>query len=453
MRLPEMPHRDSDLTPEIERELDAIERGLAGDSPDPDPELAELMALATEIRDERPIPREDVAAALDRLAAAGFRSGGRSRFDAARARLSALSPMRMALPAGSLATILIAAVVTVSVLNDDPVGNDTGGDAQDLSGDGDDAVSSPGFEGTAPPPGSPEPLLLEKAPPIVDGYALDAPDADSAGSGISATAERLSSGEAEISYDRRATYDRRTGSVAALAPAPPSRDQKIAPGQDNRRVDRDAYLSISTKPEEVRETTDKAVSIVRGFGGIIASSQVTDGADGASSFIEISVPTRNLDAALDQLTQLGNVESLNEATVDITKPFVSARDQIRDARAERRSILDALSTTTDPVMITELKRQANRARLEISRAKADFDNIARQARLSSISLEILGDPEAADDWSISDALEDAKDVLRTAAGVGLVTGAILVPLALLVLLFALALRALRGGRRERALDE
>lgn len=373
------------------------------------PELDDDV-FAEEIRELRPVPSESFSVELDRLAASGFDAGRRSPFARLRGRL-ALNPIRAAVPAGALASLAVAAIVSAAVLSeDDPVATQDEGAAAGLA-----------IEETVPQEGAPAPPLVpvpEAAPTI----ALDAADID------------------------------RSAGAASIA-APSSGAGGLAPGEEKRQVDRNAFLTLSTQPEDVRETTDEAVSIARSLGGIIVSSQVREGSDGASATIEISLPTRNLDAALDRLTELGNVEALNESTLDITKPFVSAKDRIRDARAERRAILDALAATKDPATITELRREANRARLEISRARADFENIARQARLSNISLEIDGDPEASDDWSLSEALEDAKDVLRTAAGIALVTAAIMVPLALLILLVALAVRVWRGGARNRALDE
>src|SRR2546427_665598 len=67
MRLHE---REMPLDPEVERELDAIDRALAGEPVDAD--LAVLAELALELRSERPEPTAEVEAKLDVLAAAGF---------------------------------------------------------------------------------------------------------------------------------------------------------------------------------------------------------------------------------------------------------------------------------------------------------------------------------------------------------------------------------------------
>ena len=67
MRLRE---RELPLDPEIERELDAIDRALTGRPVNP--QLEDLALLAAEIRTERPEPTAEAEAHLDRLAAEGF---------------------------------------------------------------------------------------------------------------------------------------------------------------------------------------------------------------------------------------------------------------------------------------------------------------------------------------------------------------------------------------------
>ena len=89
------------------------------------------------------------------------------------------------------------------------------------------------------------------------------------------------------------------------------------------------------------------IAITRSLGGIVASSQVSETADGASASLQLTIPTRNLDAALDRMTDLADVDSLNETATDITKPVVSAQDRLRDAEARRRELLQALGNADD----------------------------------------------------------------------------------------------------------
>ena len=69
-----------------------------------------------------------------------------------------------------------------------------------------------------------------------------------------------------------------------------------------------------------------------------------------------------------------------------------------------------------------------------------FDNIARRARMASVSLQIEGTVggDATDDgsWGLGDAADDALSALKTVAGVMLVGAAIVLPVVALIALIA-----------------
>src|SRR5436190_17756791 len=107
LREPEMP-----LDPEVERELAAIEAGLAG--LEVEPELADLAELAREARGLGETPQQGFAARLDQRAAEGFAREG--RLEALRARLAAIRPRRALAPVAVAATLLVAVGVGISEL-------------------------------------------------------------------------------------------------------------------------------------------------------------------------------------------------------------------------------------------------------------------------------------------------------------------------------------------------
>lgn len=391
--------RDEPLDPAMKGDLEAVDRALAGREVEPD--LARWEELAALLSDERPEPSSEWGDDLDRRAAAGFREGGRGGSPGNLfARLATLSPGRLLAPAGALATLAVVAVVALTTLSGG------GGDSSEQAASGGPAM-----------------------PPVVP--AEDAGEARSAGT-FEDGAEALEGGfRASRSADS---------------------NKKIAPGTDRRRVERDVRLALSTKPDGVREVSDQAISITRSLSGIVASSQVSVGDRRSSATLELTVPTRNLDTAIDELTDLANVQSLDESTLDITKPYVSAQDRLADARAERRGLIEALGNASTDAEAVALRLQIADARRQISRARSAFENIARRASLSSISLTVLGDPDARDDRSLGDWVGDAGDVLRTVGGVLLVSAAVLVPLGILMALVWLVVTRLRRSRRERALD-
>jgi hypothetical protein len=318
--------------------------------------------------------------------------------------------MQIVAPAGALATAAVIAVVGVSSLSET---------------------------------GSDESATLTSEPAEVPALS----DESGAGETAAPVIPEPADGEVGSAAD---TFDTPSGGGYATD-SRQSKDQ-IAPGQDKRQVERDVTMSLSTRPENVREVSDEAIAITRSLDGIVASSQVSEAGRDATATLELTLPSRNLDAAVDRLTELANVKSLNEAALDITKPFTTAEDELRDAEAERRSLLQALANADTDVEAEALRLQIADARDRISEARAEFENIARRARLSSISLTVVGDPNADEDRSIGDWFDDAVTVLRDVAGVLLITAAIVVPLGILIAIAWLVIARLRRSRRERALD-
>jgi hypothetical protein len=114
---PEAPGGDG-VTPEERRELDAIDRALAGRAVEPD--LEEIAALASELHELRAAPRPEYAAELDRRAAEWLRTDERRR-----ARRFRLPSLRVALPAAAAAA---AAAIAVAVVG----GGGGGGEGEGL---------------------------------------------------------------------------------------------------------------------------------------------------------------------------------------------------------------------------------------------------------------------------------------------------------------------------------
>lgn len=397
--------RDRDeLDPHAERELAAVDRALAGERVDPD--LSDWAELAALLVDERPDPDPGWTAELDEAAADRFSHRGSSWAGLA-ARLGELVPRRLAPAAAGLATLAVVAVVAATTL--------------------------PGNEGT--------PELT-----ATDGAAVAPATRSGATAGDAAVPPAMSAPEEGVAPET-STYDLGAGQL---------QQGPISPGTENRKQDRDVTIELATPPENVNDVSDEAIAITRELDGIVASSSVTTAGKSASANLALIIPTRNLDAAIDRLTGIADVRSLSESTVDITHPYVTAKDRLADAEAERRELLEALGNAATDAEAEALRLQIADARREIVRARAAFERLSRRAQLSEVSLTIQGDRGASfadDDRTLGDWLDDAVSVLRDVAGVLLISAAILVPLAILIAIAWLATGRLRRRRRERTLDE
>ncbi len=392
---------DETLDPEVERQLQAIDRALMGAEIEPD--LAELATLTADLREQRPEPREDWQRELDERARAGF-----GRRPTLRERLSRIRVRGVLQATGAVVSVLLATVIigggiyTLST----PNGHD----------DSDDSGAATSADATLVP--------------LEGGAATEGSVGNLNAPAGGKEAERASDDDGLQRTSRE--------------------------GAQNRKQDRSASLQLKTSTRKVREVSDEAIQITESVGGVVLSSQLNERGSQASADLQLSIPTSELDATLDRLTDLATVESLNEAAVDITEPFVSARDRLGDARDQRLELLEALGNATIEEQAEALRKQLREVRKEVSRAEARFDRIAQQARLSDVSLQVRGtddDGESDDGWSLGDAIDDALTALEAVAGALLIILAVVLPLAITAALVTLIIHWARRRSRERALDE
>ncbi|MEZ0293862.1 MAG: DUF4349 domain-containing protein [Solirubrobacteraceae bacterium] len=244
--------------------------------------------------------------------------------------------------------------------------------------------------------------------------------------------------------------------LSSPVPPPAGDGSPRSDGRDRRRVERSASLTLATKPGDVDAVSARIQDVTRRQGGFVASSSVSSQQGGD---FELRIPTRNLDAAMAALSRLGAVRDRQQRSEDITAQSVSARSRLKDARTERKSLLDQLA---DADTVTEAGATRARLRLvsnEIEVARAAVRRVDNRANFATVSVALVADSDAGgaagsgdDGWTPGDAARDALRVLEVAAGVAVIALAVALPLALVAILAGLALRTGRRRRRDHALD-
>ncbi|MGI8728551.1 MAG: DUF4349 domain-containing protein, partial [Solirubrobacteraceae bacterium] len=380
------------LSPEEHRELDALDRALAGEPVDRD--LLELEQLVQDVRADAAQMSPGFAARLEHQAAEGFPASQEPPKQRRRPRRWALIPA-----GGALAAALVALVVVLGASESDDDAQTSG----PIAAKQESAQSARGDSASAP---------------------LAAPSADSS-----------------------AAQDR------AVAPPVPRTRGPISPSTSPRKVQRSATLKLSVPGDEVEATADDVIGTVDRFGGIVASSSIggDEQTGGAASF-DLRIPTERLDDALAALSKLGNVAERRQELVDITGSFTTVIDRLSDARAERRGLRRALGRAPSKARVDGLKARLRSASRRVARLEGELAALRRRADLATVSVTVGGDADKADDgsgsggsWSPGDAARDALRVLEVSAGVALIALAVAAPLALLGALVAFGRRA---GRRH-----
>jgi hypothetical protein len=231
------------------------------------------------------------------------------------------------------------------------------------------------------------------------------------------------------------------GSASSTAPA-------------TRAVEQTTTMTLATAPARVDRVASAASAVATDLGGYVSTSNVTNG-EGAD--LELKVPGARLDQAVSRLSQLGKVRGLQRSTLDITGELSTARQQVADLRAERRSLLRRLAHAGTPRIADHARARLAVVTRRLNDARGRVRAVHARADLASLSLTVVaergnGAATGHDPWTPGDALHDAGRVLEVAAGVAVIVLAVAVPFALLAALAWLAAHTLGRKRRERLLD-
>ena len=131
-------------------------------------------------------------------------------------------------------------------------------------------------------------------------------------------------------------------------------------GQEKRRVDRDAELTLAAPADEVPDVTNQVIDVTEGANGVVLNSRVTGTDENARATLELQVPSATLDDTLAQLSELADVKSRTEQAIDITRIYVSAKDRLVGLRAQRDNLATRIRAATTDAEVASLTGSARR---------------------------------------------------------------------------------------------
>ncbi len=383
----------------------------------------ELQELALALSSEAPVPDQQFAGRLDARMERGFAPEGApavarpasrraAAWDWAVERLVTLRPS-FRVVAGA-ASLVIALLVGVSVY--------TGSRSSDSADTAVDGTAMPAQEEGA------RGLLDEAAP--------------SAGARQS---------------DKRSIPSEPGGTTAEPLTLPPSTDPRLpAPGdealdQSNRRVERSASMTLAAPDDRVAEVARDIPGIVQRHRGFVLGSSVTTGDEGATGgSFDLRVPATELDATLSDLADLGQVRSQTQTNDDVTGAFVSVRDRLAAARAERRGLLRRLERASTAAEARATRERLDRATRIVNRLQGSVAALEKRTAFAAVTLSLVADDAAAS--GTGDALHDAASSLLGAFNLAVRVLGFVLPLAIVGGLAWFLAGMLRHRRREAALE-
>ena len=205
----------------------------------------------------------------------------------------------------------------------------------------------------------------------------------------------------------------------------------------------------------MQDVANGVVDVTDRYDGVVSTSEVTTDQGGARASFGLEIPFNHLDAALADLSQLGDVISRTQSGKDITAHAVRAeKDLARTLDQLRQARIDLIQADTQEQRLV-IKQRIASLKASANAQQAAFNGVKRQGRFATVGVDVTSNgPAAGDDggWSLGDALDDAGHVLEVIGGVALIALAILLPLSLIAALAAFAISRGRRHAREKALD-
>ena len=386
---------------------DALDTGVAADD---DPLTRELQELALVLRDDAPEPTPEFCERLDWQVESGFKKPPGSR----RAWWQPLLQPAAALGLTAAAVLVVAlAAGGLSGSNNDDDGG-AGGGAQgaiatnDSGGGGGRAAESDSGAGSAEP-------------------AISAPKESARSAG---------------------------GADQSAATVLPPSGGGFAPGRSDRKIERSVGLELETPVNQMARVADQVTAVTNRYGGFVLNSSVSTGEDGAGGDFDLRIPANRLRPAVRDLSALADVRTQNQTGRDVTREHVTAKDRLRAARAERRSLLRRLEVATTDEEAEAIRRRLDLVAGEINGLRAQLRDLRLRTDYSVVQVTLLaknGDSGGAGGGSFDDALGDAGSLLVAVAGWIVRALAVALPLALLALAGWAVGRVVRRRQRESAL--
>jgi hypothetical protein len=256
--------------------------------------------------------------------------------------------------------------------------------------------------------------------------------------------------EADPAVTEPQTVESRTDPGSASGGAT---DLRLAPSQPRRRIERSAELTLAAPANRLESVGDSVVRVTDRHRGFVLRSSVSSGdeSDRGGSF-DLRVPADELQGALSDLSKLGHVRARRQAGRDITPAFVSVRDRLDTASAERRGLLRRLAAAGSDQAAARLRARLDSVSLRIARLRHAIGGLRERTNYASVSVELEAEHgNGAAPGATRRALDDSLGILAGSLNLALRALGILLPLALVGALGWAAGRILRRRWRETAL--
>jgi hypothetical protein len=213
------------------------------------------------------------------------------------------------------------------------------------------------------------------------------------------------------------------------------------------------YLSMTV--ENPSTVADEITEVVVASGGRVASRSDYTPVDYGqpSAYLDVRIPSSDLDSTVSSITGLGEVQEISVNTVDVSlqKVDLDARIEVLDAAIERLTTLLTSAETTADLITIESALAERQAELDSLQSQRDY--LSDQTLFATLSINLItpADATPSDPEGFFDGLMRGwESVLAFFAGTVVWAGILLPWIGLVVVLVALGwfIARIRSTRKQ-----
>lgn len=149
--------------------------------------------------------------------------------------------------------------------------------------------------------------------------------------------------------------------------------------------------SIDKTMQQVSALVKKQQGDILGF----QDSQPTDPSSRQTASMQLRIPSQKLDATLDALAKLGNVESRSLTAEDVSDQLVDFQARLKNLQKSEEALLKIMERSGSVRDVLQVSQQLSNTRESIERISAQLKSLQNQVAYSTITLNLQAAVSAA----------------------------------------------------------
>jgi hypothetical protein len=176
--------------------------------------------------------------------------------------------------------------------------------------------------------------------------------------------------------------------------------------QVETKIIRNAYMSIEV--EDFFLASQKAEAYAKKYGGYVSNSDAAaDMNNKHSGTITIRVPELHFDAAIAELTLLGDVKSKNTNGNDVTEEYIDLESRISSSKAHEERLVTMYKNATNVKEMMNIENELSRVRSEIESMQGRLRYMESRVEMSTITVHLYEEAPAVKEWGVWQSMKKA----------------------------------------------